>query len=58
MASESTYCAWADVKRLDDLSADRALFLRGGLLTKVYVFCTPENHAQVRAFVLAHAKGG
>jgi hypothetical protein len=56
MASESMYCAWSEVKRVDDLPADRALFVRGGPLTKVYVFCTPENHAEVRAFVLAHAK--
>ncbi len=56
MATECVHCAWSEVKHLEDRAQDRAIYLRGDVFTRLWVFCTPENHATVRAFVLAHVR--
>ena len=56
MAGETRSCAWADVKTVEDHPADCALVVRGGLLSTLQVFCTPENYAQVRAFIYARTE--
>lgn len=56
MASETRSCLWDEARAVEEYPEERTLVVKGGLLSTVQVFCTPENYEQVRAFVLEHTK--
>ncbi|MBI3097291.1 MAG: hypothetical protein HYY93_03460 [Planctomycetes bacterium] len=51
--SETRSCSWKEARTVEDHPSDLTLVVRGGLLDTVQVFCTTENYAQVRNFILA-----
>lgn len=51
-ASETKACDWSEAKTVEDFPAEQTLIVSGGLLSTIHIFCTQENHAAVRAFVL------
>ncbi len=47
MSQEETTILWNDLSRTSYFPNDRAIFLRGDLLTRIRLFCKPENYALV-----------
>ena len=52
-ASETRFCAWNEARTVEDYPAELTMVVRGGMLSTIQVFCTPENYAQVRDFIFA-----
>lgn len=54
--SEVRQCAWAEVRFVEEHPSDLTLIVRGGMLSTIQVFCTPENYAQARDFIFSRVR--
>lgn len=56
-ARQSVYLRWNEVTTVEYLPRQRTIVLRGGPLEHIALFCTEENHEQIRAIVREKTKG-
>jgi len=50
-SQQSTTIAWDELRRIRFFPAERVIFLKGGIFSRIRVYCTEQNYAAVEATI-------